>query len=80
MTRAVLDANVFIYSGIEGRYARPVSFLVMDAPGFRRRVRQGDRLAKAIVADGRVLAGMEISDLLVAAPPRRGRQGRRRRG
>ncbi len=68
------------YSGLDGRYARPVSFLVMDALDFRRRVRRGDRLAKAILADGRVLAGMEIPDLLVAHRQRQERRGRRRRG
>lgn len=49
---------------LEERYGHALSFLVMTRSGLRDKVREGDRLALDIVAQGQVLAGKPLSELM----------------
>lgn len=49
---------------IEQRYGHRFSFLVMTRRDLRDRVKDGDRLALDIVAEGKVLAGKPLADLV----------------
>lgn len=49
---------------LESRYGVPLSFLVMPRSVLREKVRAGDRLVMDTVAQGQVLAGKPLSELV----------------
>src|SRR2546422_9683019 len=49
---------------LTGRYGKPVSLLVLSRDEFRRRLRKRDALVREIIAQGRVLAGSALAEVL----------------